>query len=493
MHSYDHPPDADLDAERCCLGSVLIQPERFSEVSRYIGPGDFHDPVHRTICRAIHDLHQAQQPIDHKLILSAVRDSIDDAAAIIAEIAVAVPNAENAEHYARIVREKSIRKQLWQIGSDLHEWSHNGRQTSSIITDTVCGLEDLARTDCGRLPVNLCMSDVHPEDTTWLWDQWLPEGSLALLDGDPGEGKSTITIDIASRITNGWPMPPYASEDRVYDPGNVLLMSAEDHPAKTIRKRLDAAGADTSRVHCLTGMDGGDRPPELPRDIATIEDIVAADAVKLVVIDPLMAYLSGQVDSFRDQDVRRVLHRLAIMAERTGASVLLVRHLTKDSSKAAKYRGGGSIGIIGAARSGLLVGTDPDDDSCNVLASSKSNLGPRPTSLRYSVVEAGASSRIEWLGETQATADEIGRPDKGQDRGPSKVDRCGDLLRRLLANGPRDAAEVSQLCDAAGFSKRTMMRARKELDVVAKREGFGADGTWQLHLGDYGDYSEDQL
>lgn len=110
-------------------------------------------------------------------------------------------------------------------------------------------------------------------------------------------------------------------------------------------------------------------------------------------------------------------------------------------------------------------------------------------SLRYSVVEAGESSRIEWLGETRATADEIGRPGKGQGREPSKVERCCDLLQRLLAEAPRDAAEVSRICEAAGFSKRTMMRARKDLDVEAKREGFGADGVWQLHLGAY---SEDQ-
>ena len=219
------------------------------------------------------------------------------------------------------------------------------------------------------------VSDVQPERVSWLWPGYIPAGKITLLDGDPGLGKSNLTLDLAARVTRGNAMPD-GSQGDIMGPADVILLSAEDGIADTIRPRLEAAGADLTRVHVLESFpdaEGLETLPEIPDDLNRIERIVDARQAALIVIDPLMAYLSAGTNSFRDQDVRRALAPVKLLAERTGASVLVVRHLNKSATGSPIYRGGGSIGIIGAARAGLLVGTDPDDETGvrRVLATTK--------------------------------------------------------------------------------------------------------------------------
>ena len=189
----------------------------------------------------------------------------------------------------------------------------------------------------------------------WLWPGRIPFGKITVLDGDPGTGKSLITIDLAARASRGLAMPDDTRSD-LGGPCGVLFLSAEDDPADTIRPRLDAANADVARVRILTGVRvrNGQRMPTV-LDLHAIEVAVAETAAKFVVIDPLMAHLAA-TDSHRDQDVRGVLAPLAALAARHGVALLVVRHLNKSGRGHPLYRGGGSIGIVGAARSALLVG-----------------------------------------------------------------------------------------------------------------------------------------
>src|SRR5262249_7624419 len=152
-----------------------------------------------------------------------------------------------------------------------------------------------------------------------------------------------LTLDLSARVTRGLPMPFEEDGD---DPGDVLLLSAEDDPARTIRPRLDAIEADVSRVHILSIRVGDpERPPMLPNDFDWIETVIAEKRVRLVVIDPIMAYVDAVINTHRDQDVRLVMHRLSVLAGRTQAAVVLVRHLNKMTTCGdAIYRGGGSIG-----------------------------------------------------------------------------------------------------------------------------------------------------
>jgi len=463
-------------AEKSVLGSVILQPERLDEVASILQPTDFFDSENRSIYRAMLDLRTDGKPIDVITLTSTV-EGVEYLAVVIGEVAECVPHAANAVTYARTVKDAAIRRQLFSLSDDLKSFAGNGKPTAEIVEDTRYALEDIGRTIFGRQQAEvLTMSQIEQMTTDWLWESWLPRGTLSVLDGDPGLGKSTITIDIASRVSTGRPMPPSDGENGTYEPADVLLLSAEDDPRRTIRGRVDAAGADLSRIHYLGSMDDGTRPPELPRDIPILKQIVVDRGVGFVVIDPLMAYLSGNTDSHKDSDVRRVLHRLARMAEETECSVLLVRHLCKDSGRRAKYRGGGSIGILGAARSAMMVGEDPDDPDCSILAVSKANLAPVPNSLRYGIKRTESSSKIAWFGECELTADQIGQRQPGN--GKSKVESCGDFLVELLTAGARPSEEVMRLCRSAGHKDRTVYQARKERGIVATKIG----GQWTMSL-----------
>ena len=207
-----------------------------------------------------------------------------------------------------------------------------------------------------RLGIRL--DTVTPEHVSWLWPGRLPLGKVSLLDGDPGLGKSTVTLDIAARVSQGWAMPDGTGEG---EPAGVVIVSAEDGLADTIVPRLVAAGADLSRIVALDKVpdDEGGHPFVIPDDMPFLERAIADAGARLVIIDPLMAFLSGSTNSHRDQDVRRALARVHDIAERAGAVLWVVRHLNKTTGGPAVYRGGGSIGIIGAARSGLLGGARP--------------------------------------------------------------------------------------------------------------------------------------
>ena len=203
------------------------------------------------------------------------------------------------------------------------------------------------------------MSGVPPRPVEWLWPGWIPLGKLTVLDGDPGVGKSTLLLDLAARLSRDGVMPDGA----VGPVGASLILSAEDGEEDTIKPRLAAAGGVAERIFTLPAVRGDDgemRPPEVPLDLPAIEAAVRQYGARLLVIDPLMAYLTG-ADAGSDQDVRRALFKLARLAERRSFAVVCLRHLSKVGGDKAIYRGGGSIGIVAAARSGLVVAADPDD------------------------------------------------------------------------------------------------------------------------------------
>jgi hypothetical protein len=333
-------------------------------------------------------------------------------------------------------------------------------------------------------PGTVCFADIEEMPIEWLWEWWIPRGALTVLDGDPGLGKSTITTDLAARVSRGWPMPPDVSGDLDNGPADVLLTSAEDDPARTTRKRLREAGADLQRVHSLDVICCGAeaRPLVLPEDLVHIEAEIRRVQAVLWTLDPMMAFLSGSVDAHRDQDVRRVLYQFRLLAERTGCAVLVVRHLNKLSGGPALYRGGGSIGITGAARSALIVGRDPQDPKRRVLASNKLNLGPTPKSRVYSLEPAGQVARIAWGEECDLTAEDIlGQP--GQRSGEERAEDCADFLREALVSGPQPVKEIEALLKSLGYGGKVVRAARRAVGVKTfHKGGVGDDGVWMMRL-----------
>jgi hypothetical protein len=251
------------------------------------------------------------------------------------------------------------------------------------------------------------LAEVEPEHVSWLWPGRIPVGKITMLDGDPGNGKSTISLDIAARVSRGLPMPDGAASD-LEGPGNVLLLGVEDGLGDTIRPRLDAAGADVNRITAVTSavdLEGVDCPFTIPHDIDMLGSEIETNAIRLVIVDPLVSFLSEETNSYNDHHIRRALSPVAQLAERTGASFLIIRHLTKAQGGNALYRGGGSIGITAIARSAMVVGVDPENEDQRVLAMTKSNLSARVSSLAYRLESAANGSvAIDWQGESTHTA-----------------------------------------------------------------------------------------
>ncbi|MBI4491733.1 MAG: AAA family ATPase [Chloroflexi bacterium] len=341
--------------------------------------------------------------------------------------------------------------------------------------------------------VLVSLADVQPERVSWLWPGRVPLGKLTVLDGDPGLGKSAITTDLAARVSVGGTMPDGARSD-LDGPAGVVLLSAEDDLADTIRPRLDAAGADVSRIVALKAVlrlepsPDPERPatarPDLPTvaDLDAIREAIARVDARLVVVDPVMAFLPSATNSFRDADVRRVLAPLAALAAETDVAVVAVRHLNKATGGNPLYRGGGSIGIIGAVRSGLLVAPDPDlpDGARRILASSKSNLSEPPPALAYHLeAVAGGAVRVVWEGAVQHTASSLlAQSADGEERGALAEAR--DFLRELLADGPSPAKDVQREARAAGISEITLRRAKTALGITPTKQGMAGPWTWQL-------------
>lgn len=329
-------------------------------------------------------------------------------------------------------------------------------------------------------------SDVEREPLSWLWRGYWPLGKLVVVEGDPGIAKTTVVLDVGARVSTGRPMP---DDSPCGAPGAVLILSAEDGLGDTLRPRLDAAGADVTNVFAMTEIsfvneegDRSTRPVSLPGDLAAVEAAVVEHGIRLVVVDVLMAYLSGGVDAHRDQDIRRVMHLLSELADRCGACIVLIRHLNKAAGGSPMYRGGGSIGIIGAARAGFVIAADPDDESKRVMASVKANLAPAPPSLSYRLVsdERYGVARVEWLGvSTQSAAGILASP---IDHGPRNEAR--DFLLDLLDNGPVPANDVKAAAREAALSWATVRRAADGLKVERRKVGrpgeAGQQWVWQL-------------
>lgn len=325
-------------------------------------------------------------------------------------------------------------------------------------------------------PVLTRLRDVKAEPVPWLWKGWLPEGTLSILDGDPGLGKSTLTLDLAARVSRGWEMPPGSGLDMERDPAGVLLLGAEDSLKHTVRPRLDAAGADSDFVTSLEGFRIGEEihDPVLPWDLDRLADWITQNAVRLVIVDPLMAFLGSEYDAHKDSDIRRCMRPLRDFAERHGVTVLLLRHLNKLNGGAALYRGGGSIGITGAARASLIVGRDPNEPRRHVLAMNKINLAATPRSLAFFIEPQDDVSRVAWEGLCDLTKEDIlwhaqGGPKPKTEA--SKLEEAKDFLTQLLCNAPVAVLEIQENAKALQISWKTVQRARAELSIKAFKDG----------------------
>ena len=314
------------------------------------------------------------------------------------------------------------------------------------------------------------LSRIESTPMQWLWEPYIPRGKLTLLDGDPGIGKSFIAIDLAARLSRGAPLPNGVIPSR---PHVTLLLSAEDSAADTTRVRAEAAGADLDGLLAIDAMSGP--PIFFPDRIADLEELIRLHAADLAVIDPLMAFLPPEIAATLDQCVRRVLTPLAALAARTNCAIVLIRHLRKQLEGRAVHRGLGSMGIIAAVRSGLLVSRRNDDPTRAVLAVTKSNIAGALPSLEFRITEVAGRAVIEWSGVAELSADTlVQRPEA-----PLRIrDQAVLWLQKQLADGPRRVVELRDAAARAGIPDRTLDRAKGQLRVSSRKVTLKDHSEW---------------
>ena len=307
------------------------------------------------------------------------------------------------------------------------------------------------------------MSDVQPEEVQWLWYPYIPLGKLTVIQGDPGEGKTTFVLAVIAALTKGEALP----EREPLDPVNILYQTAEDGLADTIRPRLDALGADCSRVLVID-----ESKRELSLSDERIRQAMEETGAKLLVLDPLQAYLGAEVAMHRANEVRPILKRLGSVAEQMGCAVVLIRNLNKMQGQKSGHRGMGSVDFQAAARSVLLVGRTKEDPQLRIVVPDKSSLSPEGESIAFAL---DPEQGFQWKGYCAYNAEELLGGSTKQVQ--TKTMQAEETLRNLL-DKPAPAEEILRRITAVGISERTLMTAKKNLGVLSEKRG----GQWFWRL-----------
>lgn len=324
--------------------------------------------------------------------------------------------------------------------------------------------ESIGRYDPADADLFAEMGDVEPRQVEFSWYPYLVRGTVNLLEGDPGSGKTYLLNAVAASVSAGSPLPGQKNAR----PANVLFMSAEDDPDTTLAPRLMRLGADLSRITYTT------RYFQLEeKALGWIEKHVVEKGIELVILDPLLAYMQGGIDMNKANETRPFMARLAELAKRTNVTVIGLRHLTKGTKDKAIYRGLGSIDITAAARSAIMLGIHPEDEDVRVMMHIKHNLSKRGPSLAYELVDGdfdeGRVPKLKWLGEVDIQPEDIASAAKDPGRPAEAREAAITYLQQTLANGPKPIKQVLADGEKRAFSERTLRRAAKDIEV--EKEG----------------------
>lgn len=329
-------------------------------------------------------------------------------------------------------------------------------------------------------PVVKPISEYESQEIRWLWYPYIPKGGITILDGDPGVGKTYLSLALVAHLSSGRPLP---GEVEIKDgsqgtsprkPEKVLYMTAEDDPGLTLRPRLELMDANLHNILICEGTLAEDGNTVEPLDFSTTEGLETLAALcekykpTLIIIDPFVAFI-GRTDINKANEVRPVMTPLNLLARKYDVAILLVRHLTKGARERIIYRGMGTIDIIAAARSSLLVATDPDTPEIRIMFHQKHNLSRQGASLGYTITDQG----FQWVGEVNISPIDALKPETVEARGGRTRDAAQEWLEEFLSQYPQGISSHAVMGAAKnnGFSESTIRRAKKELGVIAKKKG----------------------
>ena len=308
------------------------------------------------------------------------------------------------------------------------------------------------------------MSEIQSQEVAWLWFPFIPYGKLTIVQGDPGDGKTTLVLNIAAKLSKGEGLD---SKMKLTEPLNVIYQSAEDGLADTVKPRLEVAGANCENISVID-----ESIKSLSMIDERLEEAVIRTKAKLLILDPIQAYFGGGMDMNRANEARDMTKRLSLLAEKYKCAILLIGHMNKAGGNKAAYRGMGSIDFFAVARSVLLVGRIEGEPDLRAVVQIKNNLAAFGHSKAFHLTETG----FEWIGDYEITADEVlgGIAPK-----VNKLEQAKKMLRELAKTSASvQSSEIFDKAEELNISKRTLENAKKELGIKARR--IGNSWYWDL-------------
>lgn len=299
------------------------------------------------------------------------------------------------------------------------------------------------------------MSEVQSQEIEWLWYPFIPYGKLTIIQGDPGDGKTTMVLNLAAKLSKGEALD---KNMKVTEPVNVIYQTAEDGLADTVKPRLELAGADCERIIVIDESD-----KSLSMVDERLEEAIVRTGARLLILDPIQAYLGGGMDMNRANEARDMTKKLGALAEKTKCAIILIGHMNKASGNKAAYRGMGSIDFFAVARSVLLVGRVEGEPNTRAVVQIKNNLASFGHPKAFALSEEG----FQWIGDYEITVDEVlgGIAPKA-----NKMEQAKQMLRELAETQNAVLSnEIFDRADELGISKRTLENAKKELGIRARK------------------------
>lgn len=308
----------------------------------------------------------------------------------------------------------------------------------------------------------ICMEDVQKQEINWLWYPYIPYGKLTIIQGDPGEGKTTFVLNLAARLSKGIGF----GGEIFKEPISIIYQTAEDGLADTVKPRLERAGADCTKILVID-----DSEKSLTMADERLELAINQTKAKVLILDPIQAYLGGDVDMNRANETRDMTKRLGTLAERTGCAIILIGHMNKAGGAKAAYRGIGSIDLFAVARSVLLVARVPEQTNIRVIAQIKNNLAEEGKPVAFEL----ADGTFNWIGDYEITVDELlGGYVKG-----NKQKQAEQFLRSLAKSVDKlSSNDIYAKAGELGISERTMKTVKKKLGIG--RIKVGDEWQWDL-------------
>ena len=306
------------------------------------------------------------------------------------------------------------------------------------------------------------MEDIKCENVEWLWYPFVPYGKITIIQGDPGEGKTTLVLQMIAKLTKGESIINGETKESI----NVIYQTAEDGLSDTIKPRLVAANADCSKVLVID-----DKETPLTMLDVRLEKAISETGARLVVLDPIQGFLGADVDMHRANEIRPVMKHIAEIAEKYRCAIILVGHMNKNSNGKSSYRGLGSIDFQAAARSVLIVGRVKGEPEVRVVCHVKSSLAPEGKSIAFRLDK---EEGFQWIGEYDVSVDDLLAADnRGQ-----KVREAKEFLKEILKSGSMTQKEISEEAENHGIKNKTLWNAKSDLKVESVK--IGNQWFWML-------------